>query len=159
MIEVVDTLNTFASNEAAQPPEQVYVLSSSRPQDFQEAIDLLLVRIDALEEENKSLKETLETLSNNQLIQLRLINQLRHKPETRGPIFFERLERLEKYISARQDHKASFEQLKGFLQINDNLLNLTIKGLMKRYPGIYAITKDMSDKRRKWFNQINSLPK
>ncbi len=30
MIEVVDTLNTFASKEAAQPPEQVFVLTSSQ---------------------------------------------------------------------------------------------------------------------------------
>lgn len=85
MIEVATALNNFASNEAAQPSEQVFVY---QPQDPQEAIDCLLVRIDLLEEENRALKVKLEALerdqawlSENQHIELRLINELRKKPE------------------------------------------------------------------------------
>ena len=50
MIEVVDTLNTFASNEAAQPSEQVFVLTSNQLEAIiQRVIAPLMSRIEVLE--------------------------------------------------------------------------------------------------------------
>jgi hypothetical protein len=67
MIEVVDTLNNFASNEAAQPPEQVFVLSSSQSSDLQDAIDSLLERIASLEAIVISQNEKIAALETTQL--------------------------------------------------------------------------------------------
>lgn len=139
------------------------VQPSSQPQDLQDAIDSLLVRIDALEGENRALKVKLETLgmdlatlSENQLIQLRLINELRKKPEN-SRTTHERAEKIDGYMEARPDHKASYDALRGFLDVSDVLLHRTIKALMVLYPGKYGITKDKEDKRKKWFIMVPKI--
>lgn len=150
----INTLSLAAKNaDFVQPSEQIFVLSSSQLQNLiREATAPLIAKIDALEVSVGYQDQVRAEMA-------RRIKKLENKPESKGPIFLERLDKLEGYISAREDHKASFEQLKGFLQVKDNLLNLTIRALMQKYPGAYAITKDKNDKRRKWFTQINPLPK
>jgi hypothetical protein len=95
MIEVADSIKTFPlsaiKTDNAQPDEQIFVLSGSQLQNLQEALDSLLVRIDILESKNRALKSKLEILeqdqayqAENQFIQLRLINELRKMPESKG---------------------------------------------------------------------------
>jgi hypothetical protein len=60
-----------------------------------------------------------------------------------------RAEKIEKYLASRPDHKATFETLKGMLQINNVLLNQAIKTLMDSSPGRYGITKAQGDKRKR----------
>ena len=52
-------------------------------------------------------------------------------------------------MDARPDHKASYEALKGFLGINDVLLNSAIAALKKEHPGKYGTSKDSTDKRKR----------
>jgi hypothetical protein len=66
----VAQINTFPISgikDNAQPSEQVFVLSSSQPQDFQEALDNLLERIRNLEAIVASQNEKIAALETTQL--------------------------------------------------------------------------------------------
>ena len=110
----------------------------------------LLAELAALRAEVDYLKKEYTTLSDNQLIQLRLIKQLQEAARREpGKTEISRAEKIEKYIAARPDHKATFETLKGHLQIDNVLLNQAIKTLMDRAPGRYGITRAPGDKRKR----------
>lgn len=110
----------------------------------------LLAELAALRAEVDYLKRENTTLSDNQLIQLRLIKQLQEAARREpGKTEISRAEKIEKYIAARPDHKATFETLKGHLQIDNVLLNQAIKTLMDRAPGRYGITRAPGDKRKR----------
>lgn len=64
-----------------------------------------------------------------------------------------RVTRLEHYMRARPDHKASYESIKGFLEITDVQLNQVIKVFLETKEG-YAVTKDARDKRKRWLIQL-----
>jgi len=103
----------------------------------------LRATVDTLEKENT-------TLSDNQLIQLQLIKQLQEAARREpGKTEISRAEKIEKYLAARPDHKATFETLKGHLRIDNVLLNQAIKTLMDRAPGRYGITRAPGDKRKR----------
>ncbi len=115
------------------------------PSDEQLIAELATLRaeVDTLQKENT-------TLSDNQLIQLRLIKQLQEAGRKEpGKTEISRAEKIEKYLSARPDHKATFETLKGHLRIDNVLLNQAIKTLMKVSPGRYGITRAPGDKRKR----------
>lgn len=109
MIKVAKAINSFA-HEAGQkgdfvpPSEQIFVLSANQLQDLikhaiQETLEGqkdILARLHTLEEENRALNAKLEALqkdqdilAENDLNQLRLINQLRQKPEERSALIDE----------------------------------------------------------------------
>ncbi|WP_286857430.1 hypothetical protein [Methanosaeta sp. UBA356] len=87
------------------------------------------------------------TLSDNQLIQLRLIHALKEKKP--GKTELSRAEKIERYLAARPDHKATFETLRGHLGIDKDLLNDAIKTLMASSPGRYGIVRAPGDKRKR----------
>jgi len=66
-----------------------------------------------------------------------------------GKTELSRAEKIEKYLASRPDHKATFETLKGMLQVDNVLLSQAIKTLMERSPGRYGITKAPGDKRKR----------
>ena len=144
MIKDLLSINAFPTgpslsdliNEAIQPlKDEIDQLREERDQDRQE--------LAALEKDR-------DTLSENQLIQLRLIHGLKEKAKKDpGKTETSRAEKIEKYIASRPDHKATFESLKGMLQINNVLLNRAIKTLMNDSPGCYIITKAQGDKRKR----------
>jgi len=104
-----------------------------------------------LKEENAAMAATQATLSDNQLIQLRLIHALKEKAKrSPGKTELSRAEKIERYLSSRPDHKATFETLKGYLQIDNVRLNEAITTLMSAHPGSYSIQKARTgDKRKK----------
>ena len=151
MIKDLLSINAFPTgpslsdliNEAIQPLKyEIDQLREERDQDRQE-LAALRAKLAALEKDR-------DTLSENQLIQLRLIHGLKEKAKKDpGKTETSRAEKIEKYIASRPDHKATFESLKGMLQINNVLLNRAIKTLMNDSPGCYIITKAQGDKRKR----------
>jgi predicted nuclease with TOPRIM domain len=119
--------------------------------------DQLLAELAALRAEVHGLRDkvaSLElentTLSDNQLIQLRLIHELKEKAKrSPGKTELSRAEKIEKYLAARPDHKATFETLRGHLGIDKDLLNDAIKTLMSSSPGRYGIARATGDKRKR----------
>jgi len=96
------------------------------------------------------LESTQETQADNQLIQLRLIHELRESSK-KGPGKTEtsRAEKIEKYLSSRPDHRATFETLKGNLGVDKARLHEAIKTLMDASPGQYGIVRVPGDKRKR----------
>ena len=121
------------------------------PQSLQDRISYLEGIIVQLKEENAAMAATQATLSDNQLIQLRLIHGLKEKAKrTPGKTELSRAEKIEKYLASRPDHKATFETLKGYLQLDNVRLNEAITTLMSTHPGRYSIQKATTgDKRKK----------
>jgi hypothetical protein len=154
-----ESIYGFAPERAdVSPEEPIFVLSSTQLHEIiNAATKSLNSRIDVMEdriaqlEGDKAKIEALEKdqniLSDNQLIQLRLINDLRHKEP--GKTELSRAEKLAKYLEARPDHKATFETLKGYLGIDNTRLKETILTLMNASPGRYGITTQSGDKRKR----------
>ena len=92
------------------------------------------------------LEATQDTLGENDLNQLRLINDLRKKDP--GKTEISRAEKIEKYLQARPDHRATFETLKGHLSVDKHRLREAIRTLMESSPGRYGITRAPGDKRK-----------
>ena len=120
------------------------------PQSLQDRISYLEGIIVQLKEENAAMAATQATLSDNQLIQLRLIHELKEKAKrSPGKTELSRAEKIERYLAARPDHKATFETLRGHLGIDKDLLNDAIKTLMASSPGRYGIARAPGDKRKR----------
>ena len=121
------------------------------PQSLQDRISYLEATIAQLQEENAAMAATQAHLIDNQEIQLRLIHELKEKAKrSPGKTELSRAEKIEKYLAARPDHKATFETLKGYLQLDNVRLNEAITTLMSTHPGRYSIQKATTgDKRKK----------
>ena len=118
------------------------------PQPLQDRISYLESIIVQLKEENAAMAATQAHLIDNQEIQLRLIHELKEKAKrSPGKTELSRAEKIEKYLAARPDHKATFETLKGHLGIDNDLLGIAIKSLLPS--GKYAIIKTPGDKRKR----------
>ena len=120
------------------------------PQPLQDRISYLESIIVQLKEENAAMAATQAHLIDNQEIQLRLIHELKEKAKrSPGKTELSRAEKIEKYLAARPDHKATFETLRGHLGIDKDLLNDAIKALMASSPGRYGIARAPGDKRKR----------
>jgi hypothetical protein len=117
------------------------------PQSLQDRISYLEGIIAQLKEENAAMAATQAHLIDNQLIQLRLIHELKEKKP--GKTELSRAEKIERYMAARPDHKATFETLRGHLGIDKDRLNEAIKTLMASSPGRYGIARATGDKRKR----------
>jgi hypothetical protein len=155
-------INSFGTAPRADlvPPseEAIFVLTSGQLKDLiKEAIQPLQDEVTQLRatvatqgEKIASLEARIGLQEDNGLIQLRLINDLRETTK-KGPGKTERsrAEKIEKYLSSRPDHRATFETLKGYLGVNKDRLNEAIKTLMAAFPGKYGITRTPGDKRKR----------
>jgi len=131
------------------------------PQSLQDRISHLESIIVQLKEENAAMAATQAHLIDNQEIQLRLIHELKEKAKRSpgktgarrgqdgGKTELSRAEKIERYLAARPDHKATFETLRGHLGIDKDLLNDAIKTLMASSPGRYGIARATGDKRKR----------
>jgi len=164
MSQGIEAISSFASKpspEIAQEPTE-----SSRID------DLLLEEIRLHREHNKAIlgrlaKAEFELSGKDGSIiaaydeALAKLNQrlakIEHPAKETGKTSQDRAARIDHYMDARQDHKASYEALKGFLEIDDVKLNLAIAALMKEHPGKYARQKDKADGRKKWLAVIPKI--
>ena len=121
------------------------------PQSLQDRISYLEGIIVQLKEENAAMAATQAHFIENQEIQLRLIHELKEKAKrSPGKTELSRAEKIERYLAARPDHRAAFETLKGYLQLDNFRLNEAIKTLLSTHPGRYSIQKAKTgDKRKK----------
>jgi len=113
--------------------------------------DNLRAIITSLDAKVTTLESTQDTQADNQLIQLRLIHELRESSK-KGPGKTEasRAEKIEKYLASRSDNKATFETLKGHLQVDNVRLNDAIKILIATSDRSYSIQKaTIGDKRKR----------
>ncbi len=118
------------------------------PQPLQERIESLESMIARQSEKIAALEATASHQEENLLIQFRLIHELKDKKP--GKTELSRAEKIERYLAARPDHKATFETLKGYLQLDNVRLNEAIKTLLSTHPGRYSIQKAKTgDKRKK----------
>jgi regulator of replication initiation timing len=119
-------------------------------QPLQDRISSLESTIARLMEENAAMAATQAHFIENQEIQARLIRELKEKARKEpGKTELSRAEKIEKYLAARPDHKATFETLRGDLGIDKDLLNDAIKTLMSSSPGRYGIARAPGDKRKR----------
>ena len=160
MIETATAINTLPSARQVgfvSPSEQLITLTYGQLQNLvreaiEQAIQPLQAEIDQLQAEITSLRSMQEQDTSRICIDIaydrRRLTALEH-PAKPGKTELSRAEKIERYLAARPDHKATFETLKGMLQINNVLLNQSIKVLMDNSPGRYAITKAPGDKRKR----------
>ena len=120
------------------------------PQPLQVRIDFLESIIARQSEKIAALEATASHQEENLLIQLRLIRELREKAKREpGKTELSRAEKIERYLAALPDHKATFETLRGHLGIDKDRLNEAIKTLMASSPGRYGIARATGDKRKR----------
>ncbi len=162
------SINTFGPSPKADsvpPSEQTISLSYGQLQDLvkgavEQAIEPLHEEIAQDRQEIEALRSTvasLETALYQEICRICLdiaydrkrLAKLEHPTKEPGKTETSRAEKIEKYLASRPDHRASFETLKGMLQINNVLLNQTIKILMDGSPGRYGVTKAPGDKRKR----------
>ena len=82
------------------------------------------------------------------------LKALEHPDKQPGQTAQDRAKKINEYMEKRPDHKASYEALKGFLLINDVLLNFALAALKKEYPDKYIMIKDKLDRRKKWLMEV-----
>ena len=120
------------------------------PQSLQDRISYLEGIIALQGERIAAMEATANHQEENLLIQLRLIHELKEKAKrSPGKTELSRAEKIERYLAARPDHKATFETLRGHLGIDKDLLNDAIKTLMASSPGRYGIARAPGDKRKR----------
>ena len=167
MIETATAINTLpsAARQAGfeSPSEQLIVLTYAQLQDLikgaiEQAIQPLQDEIAQLREEIDqdrreiaslhaklaSLEKDRDVLSDNQLIQLRLIHELKDKSNGPTDTEKERVERIEKLCSDAPNHEISLSELRGRLGIDKAVLSR----LLKRINGDkFYLRKSTLDKR------------
>jgi hypothetical protein len=162
------SINTLPSERQAgfeSPSEQLIVLTYSQLQDLivqavQEAIQPLQDEIAQNHQEIAALRlkmaslETLQEQDTNRICvdiayDRRRLTALEHPAKEPGKTDLSRAEKIERYLAARPDHKATFETLKGHLGIDKVLLNQAVKALMASSPGRYGINRTPGDKRKR----------
>ena len=142
------SINTFGPSPKAGF-ESLITLTYGQLQDLivqavQEAIQPLQDEVSQLREEITSLEATQDTLSDNQLIQLRLIHELKDKSNGPTDTEKERVERIEKLCSDAPNHEISLSELRGRLGIDKAVLSR----LLKRINGDkFYLRKSTLDKR------------
>lgn len=156
-------INNLRISEADFVPSSEQTISISRSdlrqiisEAVQDALQPLQDRIESLEatvasqgEEIATLTATQDTQADNQLIQLRLINQLREAKKEPGKTETTRAEKIERYLQSRPDRRATFETLKGMLQVDNIRLNEAIKVLIATSDRSYIIQKEKTGDKRK----------
>lgn len=153
-------INTFGTSPKADfesPSEEAVFIKVCQLQEIitkalqplQDEIRDLKATVARQDEKIAALEATLDTHADNSLIQLRLINDLREAKKGPGKTEVSRADKIEKYITSRPDHRATFETLKGHLGVDKFALNLAIKTLMDSSPGRYGITHTPGDRRKR----------
>jgi uncharacterized protein YoxC len=85
------------------------------------------------------------------------VSKLEHPEKQSGHAAQDRAKKIDKYMEGRPDHKASYEALKGFLTINDVLLNFSIAALKTEFPDKYVVARDKADHRKKWLREVPKI--
>ena len=173
------SINTFGNSPKADVPpseDPIFVLTSSQLrqivaealQPLQDEVSQLQVDRDKDREEMATLRSklaSLETLQEQDTTRncldiaydRRRLAALEHPTKEPGKTETSRAEKIEKYLASRPDHKATFETLKGMLQVDNIRLNEAIKVLIATSDRSYVIQKEKTGDKRK--RSLIMLPK
>jgi hypothetical protein len=168
-MEVVDTtqINSLPSHlaQAHAPPEDepVFILTAIQLQDIitqaiqplQDEVAQLRATLDRQDEKIAALEQSQDTLSTNQLIQLRLFNGLKEEiHEKSGPTATatetDRIGRIEKLCQDAPGHTISLSELRGRLGIDKSVLS---RLLQKIDQDRFYFRKSSTDKRIRYLCQ------
>ena len=134
-------ISPFGPQGLESPSEQIYVLSASQLQDL---IERAVARATApLEARIQDLEDM--TARERAFDRQRIAKLEKPEPSRKTKA---RAEKIKRYIEARADHKATFENLKGHLGIKNDLLGDAIQALIADYPGIFAVVKPRTGDKR-----------
>ena len=159
-------INSFApapqNDNVSQSEESVFILTASQLQDIitktiqplQDHIESLEATVTRQDEKIAALESTQEhdisRLALDIAYDRQRISRLEHPTKEPGKTELSRVEKIEKYLSSRPDHRATFETLKGQLQVDNVRLNEAIKILIATSDRSYSIQKDkIGDKRKR----------
>ena len=157
------SINNLRISEADVPPEDpIFVLTASQLRQI--VADALQPLQDEVMELRSKLT-SLETLQEQDTTRIcldiaydrRRLAALEHPTKEPGKTETSRAEKIEKYLASRPDHKATFETLKGMLQVDNIRLNESIKVLMATSERSYVIQKEKTGDKRK--RSLIMLPK
>ena len=172
----VASINSFGSTPKANVPqseESIFVLSGSElkaiiAKAIQEATKPILTRLSDLEGTLRTQEEEIvdlrafgeaeiERVCVDIATDRRRLAALEHPTKEPGKTETSRAEKIEKYLASRPDHKATFETLKGMLQVDNIRLNEAIKVLIAASDHSYVIQKEKTGDKRK--RSLIMLPK
>jgi len=168
-------INTFGPSPKAgfeSPSDQLIVLTYAQLQDlikgaieqaiqplqdeiaqFREEIDQDHQEIEALRARTTSLETALDQEITRVCIDIaydrKRLAKLENPIKEPGQAEASRAEKIEKYLAARPDHRATYETLRGHLGVDKDLLNDAIKTLLASSPGRYGIVRAPGDKRKR----------
>ena len=137
-------------------PEPTFILTQNQlSQIVQEALSRsqgsMIGKVDdryILREEFDALKDRMANQS-ARIVALEMdLDKLQAKEP--GKTEIARVQRLIKYMVARADHKATFETLRGVLQVTPIQLRAVIKSANDLDPGRFEVRDDEHDKRKSW---------
>jgi hypothetical protein len=133
--------------------DEIAQLREERDRDRQEIASLhaKLTSLDSLQEQD------INRICLDIALDRKRIAKLENPQKGPGKTELSRAEKIERYLASRPDHKASYETLKGFLEIDDVKLNLGIAALMREHPGEYARQNDKVDGRKRWLVLIPKI--
>lgn len=149
-------INNFAhvaQQADVSPEEPIFVLTGSQLQEIisraiAEATEPLKAEIQELRDVER---QDMRTLSHDIQDAFESIDEIdtKNNHKVPGKTEISRAEKIEKYLQARPDHRATFETLKGCLGVDKNRLKEAIRTLMESSPGRYGITRAPGDKRKR----------
>ncbi len=161
-------INTFGPSpkvDSVPPSDQLITLTYGQLQELikeavEQAIEPLHEEIAQDRQEIEALRSTvasLESLQERDTTRICLdiaydrkrLAKLEHPKKEPGKTELSRAEKIERYLTSRPDHKATFETLKGHLGVDKFALNDAIKTLMEASPGRFGITRTPGDKRKR----------
>ena len=166
------SINTFGNSPKADVPpseESIFVLTASQLQEIiSRALQPLQEGQAKDREEMATLRSKLASLESLQeqdttricldiAYDRRRLAALEHPTKEPGKTETSRAEKIEKYLASRPDHKATFETLKGMLQVDNIRLNEAIKVLIATSDRSYVIQKEKTGDKRK--RSLIMLPK
>ncbi len=158
---VAESINAFS------PASPLVTIPAATLQDLLEAIQGLKDEVAALREERDQDRQematlraavaSLESLQEQDTTRIcldiaydrRRLAALEHPIKEPGNTEASRAEKIEKYLASRPDHKATFEALKGMLQVDNVRLNEAIKVLIATSDRSFSIQKERTGDKRK----------
>lgn len=148
---VAEGINSFASPVVTVPASFLQALQSLQDEiaALRDAMEVDRQEIAALRLKLASLEKDRDTLSENQLIQLRLIHGLKERGREPTPAEASRAEKIAAYLASRPDHRATYTTLRGQLGIGKDLLNDAIGTLLAASPGKFKIVRAPGDRRKR----------
>jgi hypothetical protein len=136
---------TEIKNFASPDEEPVFILNAHQ---------LAAIIEKAIDPLRRELEETREEVARERAYDRKRLATLEHPASAPGKTSTERVQKIIRYMSARPDHKADLETLRGHLGVNSDVLSHTLTDLVTLCPNRYKIELIPGQKRKKRLVEI-----